>query len=148
VTAGLRPRRIAAARRRRRPIVTARWRRGVAAAGIVLLIAAGLFVHLALPDTSATDIAGDALYAGVAYLLVVAVLPRVAPWFAALIAGAWCVAVELFQLTGLPETWGAAFTPVMLVLGTVFDLRDLLVYAATVAALAALDAVASATLAR
>ena len=57
------------------------------------------------------------------------------------IAAAWCVAVELFQLTGLPLEWGAVFSPVMLVLGTVFDPRDLIVYVVTIAVVTAIDAV-------
>jgi hypothetical protein len=56
------------------------------------------------------------------------------------IAAAWCTAVELFQLTGLPLAWGAQFSPVMLVLGTVFDARDLVVYLVTIALATALDA--------
>lgn len=114
-------------------------RRLIAASGIVIVIAAGLLVHLALPDSEATDIAGDGLYAAAAYLFVVVVAPRWHPAGAALVAGAWCVAVELFQLTGLPEQWGAAFSPIMLVLGTVFDARDLWVYLASVAVLAGVD---------
>ena len=46
------------------------------------------------------------------------------------------MAVELFQLTDLPEQWGAAFRPLMLVFGTVFAVTDLLFYAAGVAAAA------------
>ena len=55
------------------------------------------------------------------------------------IAAAWCVAVELFQLTGLPMEWGALFSPVVLVLGTVFDLRDLVVYVVTIVVVTAVD---------
>jgi hypothetical protein len=45
------------------PRRTRRMRRGAAAVAIAVLVMAGLVVHLALPDTSASDIAGDALYA-------------------------------------------------------------------------------------
>jgi hypothetical protein len=55
------------------------------------------------------------------------------------VAAIWCVGVELFQLTGLPERWGGAFPPVMLVLGTVFDARDLAVYVGTIAVLVGAD---------
>ncbi|KZE90249.1 hypothetical protein AVP41_01662 [Microbacterium sp. TNHR37B] len=110
-----------------------------AAVGIVVVVAAGLFVHTQLPDTAATDIAGDALYAVVAYLAVVFIAPRLASRWAGLIAAGWCVAVELFQLTGLPLAWGAAFSPIMLVLGTVFDARDLVIYVVAVAVVAAGD---------
>nr|WP_206687987.1 DUF2809 domain-containing protein [Microbacterium yannicii] len=106
---------------------------------LILTIAAGLLVHGALPDAAATDIAGDALYAVAAYLAVVLIAPRLPPVAAGAIAAAWCTAVELFQLTGLPLAWGAQLPPVMLVLGTVFDARDLVVYLATIALAAALD---------
>ena len=62
------------------------------------------------------------------------------PVAVAAIAAGWCIAVELFQLTGIPLAAGAAFTPAMLVLGTVFDPRDLAVYSLTVAVAWAIDA--------
>ena len=117
-----------------------RTRRLVAALLLAATIAAGLLVHGVLPDTAATDIAGDALYAVAAYLAVVLIAPRLPALAAGAIAAAWCVAVELFQLTGLPLAWGAHFAPVMLVLGTVFDARDLLVYVATIVLATAVDA--------
>jgi hypothetical protein len=116
-------------------------RRVLAAALLVLTIGAGLVVHAALPDSSATDIAGDALYAVAAYLAVVLIAPRLPALAVGGIAMLWCVGVELFQLTGLPLAWGAEFPPAMLVLGTVFDARDLVVYIATIAVATALDAV-------
>lgn len=111
-------------------------------AGLLLIatVGAGLLVSSALPDTSATDIAGDALYAVAAYLAVVVVAPRLPALAAGAIAAAWCTAVELFQLTGLPLAWGTQFPPVMLVLGTVFDGRDLVVYLVTIALTTGLDA--------
>ena len=119
-----------------------RTRRLVAALLLVATVVAGLLVHGVLPDTAATDIAGDALYAVAAYLAVVLIAPRLPALAAGAIAAAWCVAVELFQLTGLPLAWGAQFAPVMLVLGTVFDARDLLVYVATSILATAVDALA------
>lgn len=118
----------------------ARTRRLVAVVALAAVIVAGLVVHGALPDTSATDIAGDALYAAAAYLAVMAVVPRLPALAVGGIAVAWCIGVELFQLTGLPLAWGATFAPVMLVLGTVFDPRDLVVYVLTVAVATAADA--------
>lgn len=106
---------------------------------LAAVIAAGLAVHALLPDTAATDIAGDALYAVAAYGAVVLVAPRLGALAAGAIAAAWCVGVELFQLTGLPLAWGAQLPPVMLLLGTVFDARDLIVYLVTVAVVAAGD---------
>ncbi|MDQ7878108.1 DUF2809 domain-containing protein [Microbacterium sp. QXD-8] len=116
-------------------------RRVIAAVLLVLTIAAGLVVHAALPDSSATDIAGDALYAVAAYLAVVLVAPRMPAPAVGAVAMLWCVGVELFQLTGLPLAWGAEFAPAMLLLGTVFDGRDLVVYIATIAVATVLDAV-------
>ncbi|MEV4688006.1 DUF2809 domain-containing protein [Microbacterium sp. LWH3-1.2] len=125
-----------------RDVATARprARRVVAALLLAATIVAGLVVSGVLPDGTATDIAGDALYAVAAYLAVVLIAPRLRPLAAGAIAAAWCVAVELFQLTGLPLAWGAQLSPVMLVLGTVFDPRDLVVYVAMIALATAVDA--------
>lgn len=106
---------------------------------LALTIGAGLVVHLALPDSPATDIAGDALYAVAVYLFLVIVSPGVAGLLVGAVALAWCVGVELFQLTGLPQQWAAAFPPIVLVFGTVFDARDLVVYAVTVVLACAAD---------
>lgn len=70
----------------------------------MVTVAAGLVVHLALPGSIGTDIAGDALYAVLIYLLVVVLAPRLRPTSVAVIAGTVCVAIELFQLTGLPAS--------------------------------------------
>ncbi|MFH8252524.1 DUF2809 domain-containing protein [Microbacterium sp. B2969] len=108
---------------------------------LALTLGAGLVVHLLLPDSQITDIAGDALYTVAVYLAVVIVAPRLAPLVVAAIALVWCLGVELFQLTGLPGEWAAAFPPIVLVFGTVFDARDLFVYAVTVALALGIDAV-------
>lgn len=135
---GVRPAARPAARAAARP--AARHRRAIAALLAVLTVAAGLVVHTALADTAASDIAGDALYALLIYLLVVAIVPRARIVVVALAAALWCTAIELLQLTGLPAAAGVLFPPAMLVLGTVFDARDLLVYVVTVAIAAATDA--------
>ncbi|MGC5170008.1 DUF2809 domain-containing protein [Micromonospora sp. DT81.3] len=114
---------------------------GLCAAAVVC---GGLFVHLALPDGFATDATGDILYAVFIYLLLVVVAPRRPASIVAAIAFTWCTAVELFQLSGLPEAWGAAFAPVMLVLGTVFSPTDLLMYAIGILIALALDAAVAA----
>jgi hypothetical protein len=114
-------------------------RRLAAGAALLAVIAAGLAVHVLLPDTAGTDIAGDALYAVAAYSGLV-MLFAWSPLPAGLVAAGWCTAVELFQLTGIPAAAGAAFAPATLVLGTVFDARDLVVYVAAVAAAAGVDA--------
>lgn len=118
-----------------------RRRRIAAAVGAGAAVAAGLLVHVVLPDSHATDIAGDALYAAAVYLGLVLVAPRLHPVAVGALAAGWCVAVELFQLTGLPEQWGARFAPVTLVLGTVFDPRDLVVYTVVVAVVLLVDLV-------
>ena len=105
-----------------------------------MIVVAGLVVH-GLPGASAlSDIAGDALYTALVYLGVVAVWPRWSPAVAGAVAAGWCVAVELFQLTGLPARWGAAWSPAALVFGSAFDARDLVVYVATAALVAGADA--------
>jgi hypothetical protein len=112
-------------------------------AGLLALasvVAAGLGVHFLLPDTAATDIAGDALYAAAVYAFVILILPRRHPLLVGAIALAWCVGIELFQLTGIPLAAGAALPPAMLVVGTVFDPRDLVIYASAILVVAATDA--------
>lgn len=118
-----------------------RARRIVALVALLTAIAAGLGVHLLLPDTASTDIAGDALYAAAVYAFLILIVPRWHPLLVGATALAWCVGIELFQLTGIPLAAGAEFPPAMLLLGTVFDARDLLVYAAAILVLTTADAV-------
>lgn len=115
-------------------------RRLIALLALVAVVAAGLVVHVVLPSSAATDIAGDALYTVAVYAGVVVILPRLRPLVVGLIAGAWSVAVELFQATGIPAEWAERFGPVALVLGTGFDVRDLVVYACAALAAAVADA--------
>lgn len=112
---------------------------GAAIAGVVV-VAAGLAVSELAPPGSVSDAAGDALYAALIHLIAVFLAPRAARWKPALGALAWCIAIELFQLTGLPEAWGAAWRPAMFVFGNVFAASDLLFYALGVALVFALDA--------
>ncbi|MFB8386956.1 DUF2809 domain-containing protein [Microbacterium sp. NPDC055910] len=125
-----------------------RRRRIAAAVALAAVVATGLAVHTLLPDIPATDIAGDALYAVAAYAFVMVLAPRWHPLAAAGLAAAWCVAVELFQLTGVPLALGAEFPPVMLVLGTVFDARDLVVYVAAIVVAVVIDLVVARATAR
>ncbi len=118
-------------------------RRLAAALSLVAVVAAGLLVHRMLPASVFADVAGDALYACAVYVALVVVAPRGRRRVIAAIAAGWCVAVELFQATGLPLRWAEAFPPIRLVLGSGFDARDLVVYAAAVAAVLAADAAAS-----
>lgn len=112
----------------------------MAAVLLMVVVGAGLAVHALLPDTASSDVAGDALYAAAAYLAVVIAGPRLSVLSVASITAGWCVVVELFQLTGVPVELGAAFPPAMLVLGTVFDARDLVVYVVVAAVMGAADA--------
>ena len=124
--------------------VSHRTRRIVAGVGLAAVVAAGIGVSALLPDTTATDITGDALYAVAAYLAVVLVAPALGQLAVAGIAAGWCIAVELFQLTNIPLQLGAVFPPASLLLGTVFDRRDLLIYAVTVVLCASADVIATA----
>lgn len=123
--------------------ISSRARRVAAAVALAAVVGAGLAVHLLAPTGAGGDIAGDALYAAAAYAALVLVLPRLRPVVVAAAAGGWCVAVELFQLTGLPREWGAMFRPAALVLGSGFDARDLIVYIAAVVVAAGVDALAT-----
>ncbi len=107
----------------------------------MLVVAAGLVVHEALPGSTLTDIAGDALYTVAVYLGVILLWPRGRPLVIGGVAALWCIAVELLQLTGMPQQWGAAWPPLRLVLGSGFDARDLVVSAGASAACVAIDAV-------
>ena len=105
-------------------------------------IAAGLLVHFAggpLP-AAARDILGDALWAAMIYWLISWVRPRAAPLARATTALAICFAVELSQL--IRAGWLDALRATSaghLVLGSDFDARDLLAYAAGIAVAAAID---------
>lgn len=121
-----------------------RTRRIVAGVGLAAVVAAGIGVSALLPDMTATDIAGDALYAVAAYLAVVLVAPALGQLAVAGIAAGWCIAVELFQLTNIPLQLGAVFPPASLLVGTVFDRRDLLIYTVTVVLCASADVIATA----
>ncbi|WP_119696399.1 DUF2809 domain-containing protein [Microbacterium halotolerans] len=105
------------------------------------VIAAGLAVHALAPDGFVGDAAGDALYAVLIYLLVAFVFPRWPVWASGGVALAWCTAIEFFQLTGLPELWGMAFRPLMLVFGTVFSWWDIVMYSAGVAIAVVVDSI-------
>ena len=120
-------------------MTTAGRRRLIAAGLAVATVFVGLAVRFALRRGTASDVAGDGLYAILIYLIVVFLAPRARAAVAAVVAGSLCVAIELFQLTGLPVAWSATFPPIALVLGTGFDARDIVVYFVAVAGAAFLD---------
>jgi len=108
----------------------------------------GIGIHDGLPGGTVSDISGDILYAAAAYLAIVAVAPRLPQVFVGAIAAMWCVLVELFQLSGIPLALGVAFPPAMLVLGTVFDAHDIVLYVGTAAVLTLVDVAVSGVLSR
>jgi uncharacterized membrane protein len=103
-------------------------RRAVPAVAAVLTVAAGLSVRSVLAGDLA-KYAGDALYALLIFWLVLVVAPRTRGWVAAVVACGASVAVELFQLTGIPAELGAHSMLARLVLGTTFNAPDLPFYA-------------------
>ena len=120
-------------------------RRLVVVTGAVLTIAAGLLVH-SFGSGVAGDVAGDALYAVLIYLLFVFLLPRHARSLPAALAIMFCTAIELLQLTDIPATITSMFAPAALVLGAGFDQRDLLVYAFAVIGVLLVDVAISRSL--
>ncbi|WP_245861221.1 DUF2809 domain-containing protein [Compostimonas suwonensis] len=105
----------------------------------VVVVAAGLGVHLAVPGVVG-DALADALYAVLVYLIVALIAPRLRTVVTAAIAFALCAAVELLQLTGLPEALTGLWAPFRLLLGTTFSAADLLAYAGGVVVVALVDA--------
>jgi len=86
---------------------------------------------------------GEALYAALAYVLLGIVWPQLMPVRKALITLAAMVAIEAFQLTGVPARFAASENSVLnllaVVLGTTWNWRDLLGYAVGIAVVALLD---------
>ena len=86
---------------------------------------------------------GEALYAALAYVLLGIVWPQLMPVPKALITLAAMVAIEAFQLTGVPARFAASENRVLnllaVVLGTTWNWRDLLGYAVGIAVVALLD---------
>lgn len=122
------------------PTVAARRRRrGALALAGVLTVALGLTIRLALTGAW-TGPAGDALYAVAVYVAVGILAPH---WRSMSVAGtafAVCLAVELFQLTGVPARLADAFAPAALVLGRGFDGTDVVLYLVGVGVAGAADA--------
>jgi hypothetical protein len=94
----------------------------------VAVVAAGLGARALLP-ASLGGPAGDTLYATFVVVLVALARPTTPAWLSATLGFALCVAVELFQLTGVPVTLADHWAPVRLALGTTFAATDLLRYA-------------------
>lgn len=107
----------------------------------ILTIAAGLLVHFTMTD-AVGQLAADALYAVLVYLVVAFAFPAVRRNFVAAIAFAACALIELFQLTDVPLLLAEAFPPARLVLGTTFAPLDLVAYAVGVAVACIVDVLA------
>ncbi|WP_051732071.1 DUF2809 domain-containing protein [Kitasatospora phosalacinea] len=111
----------------------------LAGAGAVLLLGP---VAPALVPGGAASLLGGALYTALLYTVLMAAAPRLGPWTAGGTALAASWAVELFQASGLPADLGRHSLLGRLVLGTTFDLTDLLGYALGAAALVAVHQLA------
>ncbi|MFG2428923.1 DUF2809 domain-containing protein [Streptomyces sp. NPDC048590] len=107
--------------------------RSVAAAAALVTVAAGLGTR-AVAGGDPAKYAGDALYTVLIHTLVVVLAPRVRPGTAAGLALAVSWAVELAQLTGVPEELARSSTVARLVLGSTFNAPDLLWYVVGAAA--------------
>ncbi|MFG1608515.1 DUF2809 domain-containing protein [Actinoplanes sp. NPDC049265] len=109
-------------------------RRLTALAAVAACLAAALGIRL-LAGTSVLDSAGTlaqysgtALYASMIYAGLFVLAPALRPAMAAAVAIAFCWAVELFQLTGVPAGLSAHSVLARLALGVAFDPADLLWY--------------------
>lgn len=83
---------------------------------------------------------GDVLYAVAAYLGLAVLFIRRSPSIIALFTLGWCVAVELFKLTGVPGRH-AHLGIVRWLLGTTFAGHNLVCYAIGVVGIAVIDVV-------
>ena len=98
---------------------------------MAVVIVLGLTTHV-VGGGQLADLAGDALYAVMIYLVVAFVFARLNVFIVGASALAVCTLIEVFQLTGLPGLWAESFWPVRLILGVGFDALDLAAYAAGV----------------
>ena len=120
------------------PTPTPRVRRAALAAASAATVALGLAVHFR-GNSAAADPAADALYAVLIYLLVALLRPRTHSVLIGALALAFCAAIELFQLTGVPQMLSEITPLAHLGFGTTFVPADLLSYAAGVVVIASID---------
>ncbi len=78
------------------------------------------------------------LYAVAAYLALALLLSARSPALVAPLALGWCLAVELFKITGVPARW-AHLGVVRWLLGTTFSWHNVVCYVAGVALVALAD---------
>ena len=116
--------------------------RAIYVAAALVTIAVGLLVHLggSMLPPSVRDVLGDALWAAMIAWWLGALAPTARLLARAAIAYAICAAVEFSQLYHTPSLDAVRnTTPGQLALGSGFDTRDLVAYAAGVAAAAVLE---------
>ncbi|WP_426511669.1 DUF2809 domain-containing protein [Dactylosporangium sp. McL0621] len=105
--------------------------------GIRALAGGTLYSNGALQQDS-----GTALYASAVYAAVVFIAPRCRPLTAGAYALAFCWAVELFQLTGVPHELSRYNILLRLTLGDAFDWIDMAWYPAGIVPLVLAELVA------
>ncbi|MBP2413585.1 hypothetical protein JOF48_002384 [Arthrobacter stackebrandtii] len=98
----------------------------IAATGVAVL---GLVIHFFIPGSFA-NLVSDALYTVLVYLVLALFLPHAKRAWLALAAFGISAAIELAQLTGVPEQLAVSFPPSRLLFGTTFSALDLVAYAA------------------
>lgn len=102
--------------------------RRITALGLLAVVAAGL-LDRALFGSLLGGAVGDALYAVAVGVFLVLLLPRIGTITAGAVSVLLCAAVEFFQATGIPAALAETIPGTALVLGSGFDVRDLLAYA-------------------
>ncbi|GHJ44137.1 hypothetical protein Cs7R123_14790 [Catellatospora sp. TT07R-123] len=110
---------------------------------VLAVVSAAAFLAVALAiralwDGPVEQFSGTALYASMVYAGVYLLWPRCRPWTAGAVAVAFCWAVEVSQLSGVPAYLSARSLLARLALGVQFDPVDLLWYPVGVLPLAAL----------
>lgn len=98
---------------------------GLLGAALALAVA---FAIRAVDDGALRQYSGTALYASMIYAGVYVLRPRTTPLVAGAAAIAWCWAVELAQLTGIPAELSSRSLLARYALGVTFDPVDLVWY--------------------
>ncbi|WP_130177091.1 DUF2809 domain-containing protein [Cryobacterium sp. SO1] len=92
-----------------------------------LIVVTGLLVH-ATTAGIVSDFVGDALYAVLVYLVLSVIFVRRPSWQVAAAAIVLCLAIEVFQLTGVPAGLAELVPPARYLFGTTFHALDLVAY--------------------
>ena len=99
----------------------------LALAGVAAALAVAFAIR-AVDDGALRQYSGTALYASMIYAGVFVLRPRTTPLVAGAVAIAWCWAMELAQLTGVPAELSARSLLARYALGVRFDPVDLAWY--------------------